>query len=134
MKISKAAFFVLIFGFCTQARAEEPVVWVCDPQNEGLHVLMQSPGERHSAELVLNGSLETPTPGYSYAFDHESDGSGGEVVVLRLRGPSGVAASVISRLVINERFGVDPATKRLSISVEKKFNWGVDKIICEPLP
>lgn len=113
--------------------ATEAAAWSCEPQ-AGLYLMMQTPGERHSSELILTGTLETPTPGYGYTMDHQNDGAGNEIIVLHLSAPPGMAAAVVSKLAIEERFGVDPATKHAEITIEKKFGWGIDKIICEPLP
>lgn len=70
---------------------------------------------------LLNGVLETPTPGYKYSFENGT---------LTIIAPEGVALTVIDNMPIQIALP-ETASAGVSIPVKKSFNWGPDNITCE---
>lgn len=70
---------------------------------------------------LLNGVLETPTPGYKYAFENGT---------LTITAPEGVQLTVIDNMPIQIALP-ETAAAGVSIPVKKSFNWGPDNITCE---
>lgn len=70
---------------------------------------------------LLNGVLETPTPGYKYSFENGT---------LTITAPEGVALTVIDNMPIQIALP-ETASAGVSIPVKKSFNWGPDNITCE---
>jgi len=82
----------------------------------------------------LRGTLETPSPGYSYTLTRLEGAPDTAVAVLELRGPEGSAAQVISQLEINHLYMRDSTSlstiKTMTVRIDKTFNWGPDTIAC----
>jgi hypothetical protein len=79
----------------------------------------------------LSGTLDTPTPGYAYDIgEAEETGPGTLTAALRLTGPDGMVAAVIDSLYINYEFQREDEFSRLTLAIEKQFNWGPGSITC----
>lgn len=75
---------------------------------------------------ILDGTLETPTPGYSYEIEKDSGGS----FTLVLTAPEGMVIQVIDNLEISYRFSKEEVGDKLSVNIGKTFGWGEKNIVC----
>lgn len=75
---------------------------------------------------VLNGTLETPTPGYSYEIEKDSGGN----FTLVLTAPEGMVIQVIDQIEINYRFSKNELRDKLVVNIGKSFSWGEKSIEC----
>lgn len=133
--VAALASAVLVAGFfMTQGKAQaqhdhhdetaekQELVYTCTPDN---FTLTQS-GDSY----ILNASLETPTPGYSYEIIPVETRSGRIKAKLKLTAPEGVMITVIGNLDINHTFEYTGMLHALSIAVDKGFNWGPADVNC----
>lgn len=79
---------------------------------------------KRGAGLLLEGGLEVPTPGYTYALRGT-----GESRVLELTAPPGMVMQVISELAVSVPVNEAEVTS-LVVDIEKPFDWGVNRIRC----
>ena len=80
--------------------------------------------------IIINGILETPTPGYKYQMSLEDSEGGLQNIKLKLISPGGMGLAVIDKISISERFEVQNSFNRVTIEVDKNFNWGPKVINC----
>jgi hypothetical protein len=79
----------------------------------------------------LEGTLEMPTPGFTYAVTGVQELRDGSLRgTLSLTQPEGMALQVIDRLSISHDFPAQELS-RLSLRVDRNFNWGPEEISCE---
>lgn len=123
---------ILVFGLgmaknpiAEQARAEEAVpVFACDWPT--IQVDAAKTEDPDHITVRLYGTLETPTPGYSY--DAQQAGS---EVMLTLTRPTGMVIQVLDKIEIDESFTLLATTKALTVKLNKTYNWGPDGITCK---
>ena len=78
--------------------------------------------------LKLTGSLETPSPNFTYALTVDDNNAH----VLTLTTPGDAQLAVIDNINIdNSIFNLDE-NGGLTVAIKKDFNWGPDKITCAP--
>jgi hypothetical protein len=80
--------------------------------------------------LIIKGTLETPSGGYSYGFVRGGVVGNTQRVELTLIPPKGDAITMISNIYITERFEINQPIKRVDIKLVKSFNWGLSQIDC----
>lgn len=81
--------------------------------------------EEKDGAYVLSGTIETPTPGYSYEIEKDGDGH-----VLRLKAPEGIVIQVIGTLNILHTFTKADAGEGLTLRFDKSYNWGETAVSC----
>jgi hypothetical protein len=80
--------------------------------------------------LHLVGEMKVPTPGFTYEMTEEEPGPDGSLhATLRLKGPGGMVAQVISSVTADYTFA--GAGDRLHVNIDRDFNWGDSSIDCE---
>lgn len=78
----------------------------------------------------LTGALEVPTPGYAYEFQPPKTARSDLLQVpLKLTPPDGIAPAMIAKLPVQYSFTADDLL-RLTVSINRDFNWGPDVIDC----
>ena len=77
--------------------------------------------------LKLMGSLETPSPNYTYTLTVNDD----KAHVLTLTTPSEAQLAVIDNIAIDSTIFNTDDNGDLTIAVKKDFNWGPDTITCK---
>lgn len=79
---------------------------------------------------LLNGWLETPSPGYSYEIKFGDLVNDVQNISLKLITPIGGTLTVIDKVSVSERFESPRKIGNIVISIEKDFNWGPEIINC----
>ncbi len=80
--------------------------------------------------ILLNGWLETPSPGYSYEIRLGELANDVQNINLKLIAPNAFASAVIDKISISERFESPMKIRNIAIIVEKDFGWGPKVINC----
>lgn len=75
--------------------------------------------------LKLTGSLETPSPNYTYTLTVDDNKH-----VLTLTTPSEAQLAVIDNIAIDSTIFNTDDNGDLTIAIKKEFNWGPDTITC----
>lgn len=81
--------------------------------------------------ILIDGWLETPSPGYNYEIELENITNNIQNINLKLVTPSGSTLSVIDKISISERFAPTKKIEKIIINIEKDFNWGPKIINCK---
>ena len=76
---------------------------------------------------LLKGTIETPTPGYSYKVDKNDDGH----FVVTLTAPEGMALTVIDKVDIEYTIPKQDVEGDVTINIGKTFDWGDKAILCK---
>jgi len=115
---------LLLFGPMGQAQLPQGTAELaCQPDSF-------SAGLRNQ-RLHLDGGLRVPTPGYSYQLSQGSRSEETQQFHLVLYPPKGPAPSVIGSVEIEGKFEIPAPIQKIEIAIEKDFNWGPDRIVCE---
>lgn len=123
-----AAFIYL--SPAARAQFEEPDVnaesynltYTCKPDSFTL--------TQNGTSFVLQGRIETPTPGYSYEMASFDAKHGRVKATLKLTGVDNAVIQVLDGIDISHSFNHAGMLHALSIKVEKDFNWGPASISC----
>lgn len=127
---SATKFLFAMFLLCmTSAYAEarikgKPADFKCDPA--GFTLIREDDNK-----MRLQGTLETPSPGFSYKIDG-SDKIGH--MQMSLVTPDGAQLAVIDSITVNEVLEQVDSYSDIRINIQKDFNWGPDKIVCTAVP
>lgn len=113
--------------------ADEPVATYPDiPRDAGEYLC--TPGFtliRDTGGLRLAGDIETPTPGFSYEVTDVEEMEPGRLAgILRLTDAGGAVIQVISSLHVEYLLPQDEPPQRLTLTVDKAYNWGPASITC----
>lgn len=130
----KKTFFIILCSvvFISTAQARQ-----CDEQDliaifEHSHEITQTPSTKFN--VIIEGRLETPTPGYKYSLKitsaDESEMSKGTLKIFHPR-PNDPALTVISHVDISEAIEIPKTSKGIIINVEKSHNWGPKRFTLE---
>lgn len=126
MANNRPVVFVVLLLFVSWGQAK-PVQgtgnFVCQPDSFNAAV------ERK--QLHLDGELRVPTPGYSYRLSQGNRSGKTHQFHVVLYPPKGPAPTVIDSLRIEGEFEVAAPIRKIQVAVEKDFNWGPDRIVCE---
>lgn len=76
---------------------------------------------------VLHGTLETPTPGYTYKIEKNND----DIYVLNLNAPEGLMIQVIDSIEVTHTFTREEIHGDFTVNIGKSFNWGDKAIVCK---
>jgi hypothetical protein len=119
-------------------QASDPVWYPCTSTGEGgnaadnaafsIGMLGDFDGKSY---WILQGRMDVPTSNYNYAFTLGVLKKNTQHSTLKLTAPSGGTMAMIDTLHINERHEIKRSFDRFVIDIEKKFNWGVERIICK---
>lgn len=80
-----------------------------------------------SHKAIVHGTLEMPTPGYTFALIFEPnlyEGTMHGVMTLKDKSPDVMKTQVITPLEINQTFDIPVGTTAIFIEIIKNFNWG----------
>lgn len=80
---------------------------------------------------VLNGRLETPTPGFEYTLAQTENKNGRIKATLEIKSPDGMVIQVIDAINISHTFEHTGMLHLLNIKLDKDFNWGPAAINCK---
>ena len=80
---------------------------------------------------VLNGRLETPTPGFEHTLTQTEDKNGRIKATLEIKSPDGMVIQVIDAINISHTFEHTGMLHLLNIKLDKDFNWGPAAINCK---
>jgi len=102
-----------------------PATFACTP--EGFTLTEEEEGYR------LQGTLETPTPGFIYTAASISESDEGAEMTFTVKGPEGTVVQVISQMPLNHLYERDTHLDTLVVRLDKTFNWGPDTIECKKI-
>lgn len=80
---------------------------------------------------VLNGRIETPTPGFEHSLTQTEDKNGRIKATLEIKSPDGMVIQVLDAINISHTFEHAGMLHLLNIKVDKDFNWGPKAINCK---
>ena len=121
--------FFLVLWFCNPVHASDPN-WVncVDVKEEDKPLVFKVSATQLG--VAFEGVMKVPSSGYTYALEQEN--VEGHTMYMRLTlVPPAMGLTVISELNISEQLENLPQNIRsVHIHVDKKFNWGVDEMLC----
>ena len=121
--------FFLVLWFCNPVHASDPN-WVNCVDVKGENNSLDFKASATQLGVAFEGVMKVPSGGYTYTLEH--DKMEGETMHMKLAlVPPVVGLTVISELNISEQLENLPQNIRsVHIHVDKKFNWGVDEMLC----
>jgi hypothetical protein len=133
--ILRNCVFLVIFAVLAGARpavATKAVPLNCDVSTIQMSFVKSPSPEIMPPVLNIQGTLETPTPGYRYELLPAVKRSAGiYAYVLKLIPPAGENPTVIDKVEIDERLTVGNDITEVEIKLEKPFQWGPDRVKCQ---
>lgn len=113
-------FFMSVPAYGLMAAAPAEASYSCTP--EGFTLVKNAEG------WLLEGSLDMPTPGYTYDMTRREDGT----FVFSFKAPDGMVIQVIDSLKISQQFSNDDIGEKLHIAIENNgVAWGETRIVCK---
>lgn len=99
---------------------------------EHSHEITQTPSKNFN--VIIEGRIETPTPGYEYRLEmtsvQENEASKGVLKIFHPR-PNDPALTVISHVDIGESIEIPKTSKGIILEVEKGYGWGPESFVLE---
>jgi len=80
--------------------------------------------------IIIDGWLETASTGYTYRLQRDELTNGVQNIKLKLIAPE-IGGAAISKLPITARFEQSEKINKITIHIEKDFNWGPKIINCD---
>lgn len=103
--------------------------YTCTPSN---FTLEQAQVLDTGAEYTLNGMVDAPTPGYTYAVTEQAQtGLDKKNYTIRFTGPLGMVTQVITPVTIDYNFSAPPVLSRLKFDVTGLPTMQSESIVCE---
>lgn len=99
---------------------------------EHSHEITQTPSSNFN--VIIEGRLETPTPGYEYSLEmknaNEHEMSTGVLKIFHPR-PNDPALTVISHVDVGGSIEIPKTSKGIILDVEKTYGWGPERFTLE---